>query len=158
MDEDIRTVARVVIYNATGETFLLRGRDSSLPDRAPFWFTVGGKIDLGETPLEAASRELFEEVGLSCTPDALGEVIGHEDSQYHFEGVAYRQHGVFYALEVADVSLNAAGWSEVEARTIDQGRWWSLNELKATSETIYPTHLAEMLATIHTTRLFSSCP
>jgi 8-oxo-dGTP pyrophosphatase MutT (NUDIX family) len=148
MVEDLRDVARVLVINDIGQTFLLRGKDSTLPNRAPFWFTPGGKIDRGETPAQAAVRELFEEVGISTTPNALGEIVGTEDSEYDFEGVPYRQHGVFYAFSSNDAALNSHMWSEMEARTIDQGRYWSVPELIATSETIYPAHLAEMLASV----------
>jgi 8-oxo-dGTP pyrophosphatase MutT (NUDIX family) len=148
MVEDVRYVARVLVINNFRETFLLRGRDSSLPDRAPFWFTPGGKIDPGETSVEAAVRELFEEVGLRTTPEALGEIIGTEDSQYYFEGVPYRQHGVFYAVFSNDAALTSDTWSEIEARTIDQGKYWSVAGLSSTSETIYPAHLADMLAEV----------
>jgi 8-oxo-dGTP pyrophosphatase MutT (NUDIX family) len=144
--DDIRYVARVLVLNDQGAVFLLRGFDDTLPDRAPFWFTPGGKIDAGETQAEAASRELFEEVGIIASPEALGDIIGTEAIQYHFHGVAYHQEGVFYAYRSNDAGLNAAGWTDIEVRTIDQGRYWSLEELRATTETIYPAHIADMLA------------
>jgi 8-oxo-dGTP pyrophosphatase MutT (NUDIX family) len=144
-DTDIRHVARVLVLNDKDEVYLLRGRDDTLPDRAPFWFTPGGKIDDGETQAEAAARELFEEVGIVATPEVLGQIIGTEAVQYHFHGVAYHQEGVFYAYRSNAAGLNPAQWTDIEARTIDQGRYWSLSELLATGETIYPAHLAEML-------------
>lgn len=143
---DIRYVARVLVLNDQDGVFLLRGRDDTLPDRAPFWFTPGGKIDPGETQAEAATRELFEEVGIVATPEDLGEVIGTEAIQYHFHGHFYQQEGVFYAYRSNDAGLNASQWTEIKARTIDQGRYWSLGELQTTTETIYPPHLADMLA------------
>jgi mutator protein MutT len=146
MSDDVRYVARVLVINDEGEVYLLRGRDVTLPDRAPFWFTPGGKIDPGETSAQAAARELHEEVGLTATPESLGEVIGTEDSAYHFEGIPYRQHGVFYTYCSNSAALNADGWSDIETRTIDQGRYWSIAELRATTETIYPAHLAEIMA------------
>jgi mutator protein MutT len=144
--EDIRRVARVLVLNDQDEVFLLRGRDDTLPDRAPFWFTPGGKIDAGETQAQAAARELFEEVGIIATPESLGEIVGTEAVQYHFHGVAYRQEGVFYAYRSNDAGLNTSAWTDIEVRTIDQGRYWSLAQLRATDETLYPPHLADMLA------------
>lgn len=32
------------------------------------WFVPGGHIDDGESPIEAATREVFEETGVSCEP------------------------------------------------------------------------------------------
>ncbi len=83
----IRQVGRVLIRNHAGEVFLLRGRDPGEPDRPAFWFTPGGKIDLGETAQEAAARELQEEVGIVVEPTALGEVIGTEDVTYRFRAL-----------------------------------------------------------------------
>ncbi len=33
----------------------------------PDWYSIGGAVDKGETPIEAVERELFEEVGIKCT-------------------------------------------------------------------------------------------
>jgi 8-oxo-dGTP pyrophosphatase MutT (NUDIX family) len=146
MTTDIRHVARVLVINDQGQTYLLRGRDVTLPDRAPFWFTPGGKIDDDETPRQAAARELFEEIGLKIAPEELGDVIGTETSDYHFHGVPYQQKGVFFAIRSNIANLNKDNWSEIEADTIDQGKWWSVADLKSTTETVYPAHLATMLA------------
>ena len=146
MNEDVRHVARVLVINDQDQVYLLRGRDITLPHRPAFWFTPGGKIDHGETSAEAATRELFEEVGLIVTPQDLGAIIGTEDSIYHFEGVHYRQHGVFYAYASNKAALNIDGWSDIEIRTIDRGKYWSVTELENTKETFYPAHLVKILA------------
>ena len=149
VDPSIRQVGRVVIRNHAGEVFLLRGKDPGEPDRPAFWFTPGGKIDPGETAQEAAARELHEEVGILIDPTALGEVIGTEDVTYRFNGVSYRQTGVFFALTHESPRLQAEGLNALEAQTIDTGRWWSLAEIQVTDETIYPAHLGEMLARLN---------
>jgi 8-oxo-dGTP pyrophosphatase MutT (NUDIX family) len=146
MTDDIRLVARVLVINDQCQTYLLRGHDITVPNRDHFWFTPGGKIDAGETSSQAAVRELYEEVGLVVTTEELGAIVGTEVSNYHFHGKAYRQEGVFYACFSNEAGLNTAHWSEIETQTIDQGRWWSLTELEATQETVYPSHLAAMLA------------
>jgi mutator protein MutT len=145
-DPSIRQVGRVLIRNHAGDLFLLRGRDPGEPDRPAFWFTPGGKIDPGETAQEAAARELQEEVGIVVEPAALGEVIGTEDVTYRFNGVSYRQSGVFFALRHESPRLHGEGLTAIEAETIDMGRWWSLAQILATEETIYPENLSELMA------------
>ncbi len=49
---------------AGGASVLLTRRGSRLPDHPNQWALPGGRVDPGETPLEAALRELEEEVGL----------------------------------------------------------------------------------------------
>ena len=50
---------------------LLTRRASDLRAHAGQWAMPGGRIDDGESPEQAALRELREEVGLALTPDAL---------------------------------------------------------------------------------------
>ena len=50
----------VLVYTSAGEVLLLRRRQ---PD--DFWQSVTGSLEPGETPLDAARRELREETGLA---------------------------------------------------------------------------------------------
>ena len=50
---------------------LLTRRAESLSAHAGQWAMPGGRIDAGETPEQAALRELVEEVGLSLPPAAI---------------------------------------------------------------------------------------
>src|SRR5881392_2123251 len=62
----------LVEAEAPGETaLLLTLRASSLRAHRGQWALPGGRCDAGETPVEAALRELHEELGLELTPDAV---------------------------------------------------------------------------------------
>jgi len=56
---------------AGGASILLTRRTSKLKDHPGQWALPGGRVDPGESPLEAAMREAHEEVGLRLTPDDL---------------------------------------------------------------------------------------
>ena len=55
---------------------MLTRRSGSLRNHAGQWALPGGRIDEGETPEQAALRELHEEVGLRLGP---GDVLGRLD-------------------------------------------------------------------------------
>lgn len=56
---------------AGGAAFLLCRRASRLNNHARQWALPGGRLDPGESPVEAALRELDEEVGLRLDEDAV---------------------------------------------------------------------------------------
>jgi len=56
---------------AGGAALLLTRRGAHLSAHARQWAFPGGRIDQGETPLQAALRETHEEVGLALTADDL---------------------------------------------------------------------------------------
>ena len=59
-----RLAARVVLIDPAGRTLLFRGRDPGRPEAGTWWFPPGGEIEDGETPAEAARREVREETGV----------------------------------------------------------------------------------------------
>jgi 8-oxo-dGTP pyrophosphatase MutT (NUDIX family) len=92
------------------------------------WLPVGGEIEPGETPLEAAARELAEETGLSGRfPAGLGVdgtppgLIGYEEHQAGTKGLHLN-----FAF-VADVATREVhGCDEFDAI-----RWITAEELEA---------------------------
>jgi ADP-ribose pyrophosphatase len=73
-------------------------RDLDAPDDAEgsLWETVAGLIDPGESPSEAAARELEEELGFAAPADAL-QALG--PYSYPAPGIIGERH-VYYHLEV----------------------------------------------------------
>ena len=81
-----------------------------------------GSIDPGESPSEAAARELFEETGYVCsslTPLGMGRIMAsrHPASGYAFFGDHACREGAFQSLDHTEVVL--ATTSELKALVQD---------------------------------------
>ena len=73
---EIRLTAQVVLLNGRGE-ILMQQRAASCVDDPLYWDTAAaGHVDYGETPAQAAQRELHEETGLDIANlQHIGELL-----------------------------------------------------------------------------------
>jgi 8-oxo-dGTP pyrophosphatase MutT (NUDIX family) len=140
-----RLTGRVIAIDPAGRVLLFYYDDP--PPKAKHWATPGGGVEAGEDFYAAACRELLEETGWGDVPVSSEQV--HASDQVQFSG--YRQ-----AL-VRQYDHYFAGWvpeeerplGEVAAMHVSDGivghRWWTLAELDATGDSIYPIGLADLV-------------
>lgn len=138
----LRVAARVVLVDTADRVLLIEGHDPSRPQDGWWWFTPGGGLEPGESLLACAVREVHEETGLRLDAESLGPVLRQENVEFGFEGRLVRQRQVFYRVVVAPFEAETSGWHELERRCQRRVRWWTLQELAATAETVYPAGLA----------------
>src|SRR3954447_10287307 len=69
--EERRRLDGRMVGVAGGAAFLLCRRASRLSSHAGQWALPGGRLDDGESPLDAALRELDEELGLRLGPESV---------------------------------------------------------------------------------------
>lgn len=123
---------------------LVRGSDPARPG-SRYWFTIGGGLDPGETVADGAVRELWEETGLRAASADLGPLVRVETTDFPYDGVWHRQAQEYFVLRVDTWEVDVASLDPGEEHVIHEHRWWSLAEIEATEETIYPRDLAELL-------------
>jgi 8-oxo-dGTP pyrophosphatase MutT (NUDIX family) len=136
-----RAAARVIVLDEHDAVLLLRGFDPTRPDRGSWWFTPGGGLDPGESPADAARRELHEETGLLVAE--LGSAHFERDVTFEFEGVTYRQHEHYFALRTTRFEPARDAWTDVEQRSVLGHRWWGVDELAATDAVVHPEQLVD---------------
>jgi 8-oxo-dGTP pyrophosphatase MutT (NUDIX family) len=142
-----RNAARVVLV-ADGRVLLQQGFDPGRPEGGTWWITPGGGVKDGESVEDAAVREVLEETGLPLSPAQLGPVIATRVAHFEFDGRRFRQSESFFAVHVEVFTPQHHGWDEVEQRALLDHRWWSVAELRATDQAVYPRELAEVVQAV----------
>ena len=150
MDE--RIAARLLLLDPDGRILLMQVDDPSVVDpvaavQGPrvYWATLGGQLEPGEDIRGAARREAHEETGRNVT---LGRTVWCGEKVLHMQGTPtlFKETFVVAFLDCPDVTRD--GWSANERAVIRAMRWWTLDELRQTSDTVYPVALVDLLPAI----------
>jgi 8-oxo-dGTP pyrophosphatase MutT (NUDIX family) len=135
-----RQAARVLLLDAHDRVLLL----SHLPgDGRRVWTAPGGGLRPGEQHLDAARRELHEELGLEVEP---GPWVWRRRVTFAFRGVWIDQDERWF-LARGELDPDRAPLDDVGN---DEARWWTRDALAATDEVLAPRafvpHLDRLLA------------
>jgi 8-oxo-dGTP pyrophosphatase MutT (NUDIX family) len=127
-----RVCARVLPVNPAGEVLLLHGWDPAVPDE-PYWFSIGGATDQGESLVEAAVREMREETGIVIRPTELSGPIAREDAEFDWGMWRLVQDQTYFALALAHdpAAISFDGLEPIERTSIDAAAWWTPEALEA---------------------------
>ena len=140
-----RRAARVLLLDDDGRILLQQCCDPAAPTAGSWWNTTGGGLDDGETPRQAAVRELHEETGLRVDAADVGDVVHRRVTEFRFGGADYRQSEDYFLLRTRAFPAAPTAHSDVEMVAVLGTRWWSRDELRATRERVYPEELVEVL-------------
>ena len=138
-----RHAGRVIALDPQGRVLLFRYDDP--PPSGVHWATPGGGLDPGEDCYAAAVRELREETGWVevAVGVELPALSGWRTILQKEAGRFFRQYERFF---LARVPLPRLPVRDVDGMHASDGihavHWWSLEELQATRDVVYPAGLA----------------
>ena len=149
-------MSRTVRTRRTGRVLLVDRRERLLLFRCLvfteefgrewIWITVGGGLDDGETPLMAAVRELREETGLRLAPAELGEPVAETGGPMLSYGAEWiTGHDTYYLVRIDEHEVDTSGFDEGEAIVMPEHRWWTLDEIDATDDLVFPVGVTTLL-------------
>jgi 8-oxo-dGTP pyrophosphatase MutT (NUDIX family) len=141
----VRQAGRVITVDPARRVLLFRYDDP--PPKGNHWSTPGGGLEQGEDFYSAARRELLEETGWPDVPVSPEKVLVADQVQYsgYFHGLV-RQYDHYFVGRVPDEARSLGEVAEMHTSDgIVEHRWWTLQELDATKENIYPAGLAGLV-------------
>jgi 8-oxo-dGTP diphosphatase len=142
-----RPSARLILLDPQDRLFLFKVHQPSVydpadPFRDPFWIMVGGLVDPGEAFAQTAVREAREETGL-VVEDVRWVWSRERVMQWREKQVLHREQ--FFLGRTRSTAVDTSGLDEKEKSWTLDHRWWSVDEIAASSERFEPIKLASLL-------------
>ncbi len=143
-----RTAGRTLVLDPDGAVLMIQAQQT-VSGGETNWITPGGGLEAGETPAQAAVRELFEETGIVAVLPEAAEPVFVERAVFSFADRLYDQTDVYFAVRLPDrPQLVDAGLTDYERATTLDVRWWTPGEIRASDGTFWPVGLADLVETL----------
>ena len=137
-----RKSCRAVILNPDNEILLIKIEN---PEGSwEGWITPGGGIEDGEDEISALQRELYEELGVNDL--TIGAKIWVRSHVFPWKGDTVEQHEVFYLVRTNHFAPKPSLNPDLpEFSDLKEFRWWGLEKLLNTQESLAPGKLSAYL-------------
>ena len=134
---ETRTTARLVLFDARGRILLFLHADGL---GRKFWATPGGGVEKGESLEQTARREALEELG---APNVHLTYLWTGLTEFEFTDKDVSQTEAFFRVTGHSVVFGPEVEATHRRERILESRWWSAEEIEASSERILPLDLAK---------------
>jgi 8-oxo-dGTP pyrophosphatase MutT (NUDIX family) len=140
-----RPTARLLVVDPLDRLLLFRFASR---DGGATWITPGGGVHRGETVTAAAVRELAEETGHVLSEATLGPVVATRAGLWKSESSGRLHFGAdtFFLVRLENSKVSTDGQEEYERSVITEHRWWTVGDLRSTSERVSPPGAGDLVA------------
>jgi 8-oxo-dGTP diphosphatase len=131
-----------MLFDDAGSVLLIRFVVPRADGEFVFWALPGGEIEVGETEVEAAAREVKEELGLELM--VTGPVYCDSNCFLH-QGEMQDNTDFLFVAKCGRDEPRLIGVTADEKEIMREIRWWSEDEIASSRERIFPENLAERM-------------
>jgi ADP-ribose pyrophosphatase YjhB (NUDIX family) len=142
-----RPTARILVIDEDDRVLLILAADGEYRGSGQaVWLTPGGGLDEGETYEQAAQRELREEVGLNAAE--LDSCVWVRRLPFTLsDGVPREKHERYFVSRAAHFEP-AGDAAQLDLEAVAGFRWWTADEVEASTELFAPRRLGSLLRTL----------
>jgi ADP-ribose pyrophosphatase YjhB (NUDIX family) len=131
-----------MLFDEGGAVLLVRFVVPRAEGEFIFWALPGGEIEAGESEAEAAVREVMEELGLEL--QVVGPVY-RDSNRFLHQGEMQDNIDFLFKADCRRGEPRLIGATADEKEIMKEIRWWSVAEIEASRERIFPENLAERM-------------
>ena len=131
-----------MLFDEAGAVLLIRFVVMRPDGEFLFWALPGGEIEAGETEIEAAERELREELGIQVKVEGP---IYRDTNQFWHQGEMQDNVDFLFRADCGREEPRLIGFTTDEKEIMKEVRWWSAAEIEASKERIFPVNLVERM-------------
>jgi 8-oxo-dGTP pyrophosphatase MutT (NUDIX family) len=139
----VRPSGRLLVLDERDRVLLFRHRDP-VRDRDDI-ASPGGGVEAGESYADAALREMAEELLIDDVD--LGPAVWHRSCEIDFLGIWTRVEERFFLVRI-EASRLAPYQGHLAHENVLTREWWTLDELDATDQAVWPSGLGALVRSL----------
>ena len=153
MSLQVRNSIKVLLLNDDNELLLICVDDPKPTTvkgeyHGRFWDTIGGEIEPHESIQQAALREIHEETGITKEEIELGPIVWFGELDLVLAGTLTHIKQRFIVARTKQKNVSLENLTQAEQAVVKKVDWFSLEEIKNSTEVIYPVLLPQYLPDI----------